>query len=124
MKSIMDELIEEIRNMTPEEYNAYHEEALIMKKAADKIFGKREINQKTYWHDLREDEKDLPKFWEKVYVKLDTGHYTFAMYGKNYNKEYRWWYKNAFDIPNEHMELIPYSIIAWCIPPELPTFEE
>ena len=47
------ELIDEIRNMTPEEYDAYHQEALKMKEAADRIFGKR--NESTVWHDLRKN---------------------------------------------------------------------
>ena len=121
--NLFDELIEEIRNMTPEEYNAFHKEALIMRKAADKIFGKREAKQKTHWHDLRENKDDLPKFWEKVYVKLSIGRYTFAMYGKDNSGNCHWWYRAAFDVANEHCEMIPYDIIAWCIPQKLPIFD-
>jgi len=123
--NILDELIEEIRNMTPEEYNAYHEEALKMKKAADKIFGERNPpKDKVHWHDLRDNPTNLPKFYKKVYVKLATGDYTFAMCGKNYNDELTWWYRPLFEKPNQSCEIIYYKVIAWCVPPKLPTFDE
>ena len=57
--SDFQELIDEIRNMTPEEYDAYHQEALKMKEAADKIFGER--NEATIWHDIRKNSSDTPK---------------------------------------------------------------
>ena len=111
--------------MTPEEYNAYHKEALIMKKAADKIFGKRNTKQKTKWHDLRKNINDLPEAWEKVYIKLSTGQYTYAMYGDCADTKFHWWYRDAIETRrNEIHAIIPYSVIAWCIPPELPVFDE
>ncbi len=37
MKDILEELINDVRNMSIEEYNAYHKEALVMKKAYDEM---------------------------------------------------------------------------------------
>ena len=65
----------------------------------------------------------LPKFRKKVYVKLSNGRYTLAMYGKDNLGNYYWWYRSVLDVANEHCVMIPYAIIAWCIPPKLPIFE-
>jgi len=45
-KSDLDSLIDEIENMSVEEYNKYHEEAKKMKKAYDKMIKAMEKNVK------------------------------------------------------------------------------
>ena len=116
------ELIDEIRNMTPEEYDAYHQEALKMKEAADRIFGKR--NEVTIWHDLRKNPSDTPKPYKEVYVKLSIGEYCYAMCGHVECGDLTWWYVPKFTKQVYSNEIIHYDIIAWCDAPKLPKFED